>query len=156
MEPRVLLIEDSSDDALLIQRAFRQIHPSVHLDILTNGEDAIAYLDGSGKFTNRAKHPLPDLVLLDLKIPRKSGLEVLAWLWDQATLNRLRVIVLTSSQCGQDIEQAFELDAESYLVKPSSFEELLGLVRKIDLFLLKSPRERKREVQRRLATVSAR
>lgn len=144
MDPLILLIEDSADDVLLIKRAFRQIHPTAKLDVLNNGEAAIAYLNGDGIHADRKRYPFPQLILLDLKIPRKSGLEVLAWIWDQPDLERLRVIVLTNSQCGKDIEQAFELHAESYLVKPNSFAELTELVKKIDLSALKPAKKRRR------------
>jgi DNA-binding response OmpR family regulator len=84
----------------------------------------VRYLEGTGPYGDRARFPLPDLVVLDLKLPNKSGLEVLGWLRSTPTLNGLRVVVLTSSSEEADIDAAYGLGVESYLVKPVGFEEL--------------------------------
>ena len=100
---------------------------------LENGEDAVAYLAGEGEYADRGRFPLPVLVLLDLKLPRKSGHEVLAWLREQPGLKRLPVAVLTSSRESADVNRAYDLRANSYLVKPVSFENLVEMVRALDV-----------------------
>lgn len=130
--PKILLIEDNLDDVALIERAFQQILPSVKLKILGNGEEAIAYLLGQGRYSDRQQHPMPDLIFLDLQIPRKSGLEVLAWIWEQPELKPIRVVVLTGSQNSTDIQRVRELDAY-YQLKPSDFGNLAAFIEMICL-----------------------
>jgi len=132
----ILLVEDDSNDVLLIQRAFRKANLANPLQVVRDGEDAIAYLAGQAPYTNREHYPLPVLLLLDLKLPRKSGFEVLAWLRQQPGLKRLPVVVLTSSSRTADINQAYELGANSYLVKPVAFDALLDMVRTLNLYWL--------------------
>jgi len=123
----ILLVEDDPSDVALIERAFRTVIPEVTLKVIQNGEEAIAYLLGDGDFADRKRHPLPDLILLDLKIPRKSGLEVLALIWEQPELKRIRVVVLTGSQASADVERVQELDAY-YQLKPSNFGDLVAFI----------------------------
>ena len=132
----VLLVEDSPDDAFLIQRAFRKanlLNPVVTVD---DGEKAVAYLAGRGVYADRAKFPLPVLILLDLKLPRKSGHEVLQWLKSQQPLRRLPVVVLTSSNETADINKAYDLGANSYLVKPVGFDDLFEMVKTLQPYWL--------------------
>jgi CheY-like chemotaxis protein len=133
--PQVLLVEDNRDDALLIRRAFRKarLAPPAHVE---DGEAAVAYLVHAGADGDGAPGALPALVLLDLKLPRKSGLDVLAWLRAQDTLRRLPVVVLTSSREAPDVRRAYDLGANSYLVKPVGFEALLQLVETLGLYWL--------------------
>ena len=132
----ILLVEDNEDDALLIQRAFRRIG-SVHpMQRLSDGEQALAYLAGDGAYSDREAHPLPALVLLDLKLPRRSGFEVLEWLRGQPGLRRLPVVVLTSSRESRDVDRAADLGANSYLVKPVHFDALQELIRALGLYWL--------------------
>jgi CheY-like chemotaxis protein len=134
--PQVLLVEDSPDDSLLIRRAFKKagLAPPVHVE---DGEEAVAYLARALASGAHATTALPGLILLDLKLPRKSGLEVLAWLRVQDTLRRLPVVVLTSSREAPDVRRAYDLGANSYLVKPVGFEALLQLVETLGLYWLK-------------------
>jgi CheY-like chemotaxis protein len=92
------------------------------------GIEAIAYLSGEGPFGDRNRFPLPAVMLLDLNMPMQNGFEVLAWVRSQAGLKRLSVIVLSASMRAQDIERAFDIGANSFLVKPASLEELIGMV----------------------------
>jgi CheY-like chemotaxis protein len=133
--PQVLLVEDNRDDALLIRRAFRKagLAAPAHVE---DGEAAVAYLVHAGADEDGAPGLLPGLVLLDLKLPRKSGLDVLAWLRVQDTLRRLPVVVLTSSRAAPDVRRAYDLGANSYLVKPVGFEALLQLVETLGLYWL--------------------
>jgi CheY-like chemotaxis protein len=130
----LLLIEDDPNDILLIQRAFAKACLVNPLKIVRDGEEAVNYLAGNGAFADRTRFPLPSLVLLDLKLPRKSGLEVLQWLRQQPVLKQTPVIVLTSSKESYDVNRAYELGANSYLVKPVGFEGLLELVKSIGMY----------------------
>jgi len=133
----ILVVEDDANDVLLLTRAFRKAKVSTPFHVVADGEAAMAYLAGTAPFTNRQQHPLPDLILLDLKLPRVSGLEVLAWLRQEPELKRTPVVVLTSSRENKDINQAYELGANSYLVKPVAFDALLELVQHLNLYWLK-------------------
>jgi CheY-like chemotaxis protein len=130
----ILLVEDDPNDIVLIQRAFAKAALVNPLRIVRDGEEAILYLGGSQDYADRGKYPLPSLILLDLKLPRKSGLEVLEWLRQQPSLRHVPVIVLTSSKEMRDINRAYELGANSYLVKPVGFEGLLEMVRAIGMY----------------------
>jgi CheY-like chemotaxis protein len=132
----ILMVEDRAADVLLIRRAFGKANIKNPLQVIGNGEDAIAYLAGTGAFTDRDASPLPCLILLDLKLPRNSGLEVLSWLRAQPELKRLPVIVLTSSKETSDVNRAYELGANSYLVKPVMFDTLLGMITTLGLYWL--------------------
>jgi CheY-like chemotaxis protein len=132
----ILLAEDDPNDVLLIQRAFQRTHLANPVQVVRDGEEALAYLSGQGAFADRERHPLPVLMLMDLKMPRKTGLEVLAWLRQQPGLKRLPVIVLTSSNQSPDVNRAYELGANSYLVKPAGFDSLLELVKNLDMYWL--------------------
>ena len=132
----VLLVEDNPDDVALIQRAFRKANIANPLRVVTDGEEAVAYLAGRGEYAERARHPLPVLVLLDLKLPKRSGYEVLAWLRRQEGLRRLPVAVLTSSRQAADVNRAYDLGANAYLQKPVGFEALHELLRTLNLFWL--------------------
>jgi|SRR5579884_2460206 CheY-like chemotaxis protein len=139
----VLLVEDDPSDFRLIQRAFKRLEVPLEMFRLTNGDDVVAYLSGDNPYANRAAHPMPSIVLLDLKLPRRSGFEVLEWLRRQAPgLSRLPVVVLTSSRHSTDINRAYDLGANSYLVKPensSQLEELASKFRNYWLGLNESP-----------------
>ena len=132
----ILLAEDDPNDVLLIQRALQRNQVVNPLQVVRDGEEAIAYLSGQGAFADRERHPLPVLMLMDLKMPRKSGLEVLEWVRQQPGLKRLPITVLTSSNQSPDINRAYELGANSYLVKPAGFDSLLELVKNLDMYWL--------------------
>jgi len=132
----ILLVEDDPNDVLLIQRAFRKSNVANPIQVVGDGEEAIAYLSGRGPYADRERYPLPVLLLLDLKLPRKSGFEVLEWLRQQPGLKRLPVAVLTSSAETPDINRAYDLGANSYLVKPVRFEGLLRMVQTLNLYWL--------------------
>lgn len=121
----ILLAEDLEDDVLLIRRAFRKGGINNPLQVVRDGEEAISYLKGEGKYANRAEFPLPDLLLLDLKMPHKDGFEVLLWIREQPGLKSLRVVVLTSSEDLHEVNYAYELGANSFLVKPLEFENFV-------------------------------
>ena len=132
----ILLAEDDPNDVLLIQRAFQRTLVANPIEVVRDGEEALAYLSGQGPFADRERHPLPVLMLMDLKMPRRTGLEVLEWVRLQPGLRRLPIIVLTSSNQSPDINRAYELGANSYLVKPAGFDSLLELVKNLDMYWL--------------------
>ncbi len=125
----VLLVEDNSTDVLMIQRAFKKANLLNPIQVVDDGDKAVAYLGGEGAYADREKYPIPVLVLLDLKLPRRSGLEVLEWLRRQERVRRLPVVVLTSSKETTDVNQAYDLGANSYLVKPVDFDPFLEMVK---------------------------
>lgn len=126
----VLLVEDDPSDYRLIQRAFIKIDKSIPIIRLSNGDEAVAYLSGEPPYDNRVLYPMPCVVLLDLKLPRRSGFEVLTWVRQHPSgIRRLPIIVLTSSRHSTDINRAYDLKANSYLVKPdggSSLEQMIS------------------------------
>ena len=133
----ILLAEDDPNDVLLIQRALQRSNIVNTLQVVRDGADAVAYLNGDLQYGDRERYPLPVLLLMDLKMPRKSGLEVLEWLRQQTGgLRRLPVVVLTSSNQSLDINRAYDLGANSYLVKPAGFDSLLELVKNLDMYWL--------------------
>lgn len=132
----ILLAEDRDDDVVLIRQAFSRAHIPNPLYIVRDGSEVISYLKGDGKFSNRAEYPLPDLLLLDLKMPRTDGFEVLAWVRKQPTLAALRILVLTSSDELRDVNRAYNLGANSFLVKPHDFEDFIQLSKVMQEFWL--------------------
>ncbi|KAB8317634.1 response regulator [Tolypothrix campylonemoides VB511288] len=131
----ILLVEDDPNDILLTQRAFRKANlTNAVLQIVTDGDTAVAYLSGVGEYADRDRYPLPVVVLLDLKLPRRSGHEILAWLRQQPELKRLLVVILTSSNHRSDINQAYDLGANSYLLKPVGLTALVEVVQALNLY----------------------
>jgi DNA-binding response OmpR family regulator len=123
----ILLADDEDNDALLIKRAFRKAEIDAFIHRVKDGEEALGYLRGDVGYRDRLKFPFPDMLLLDLKMPRKSGFEVLKWVREHDQFKRLVTIILTSSRQSMDINKAYDLGANSYLVKPLNFEELLDM-----------------------------
>ena len=136
MKRKVLIAEDDPGDIFLLQRAFTLSGVPAGLYFVRDGQEAIDYLGGTATYTDRNEFPLPDLLLLDLKMPRKSGFEVLAWVREQPGLKRLPVVVLSSSNQNPDINRAFDLGANSYLVKPGGLDRLLELVKNLNMYWL--------------------
>jgi len=132
----ILLVEDNPSDVFLIQRAFSRATPATTIQVVTDGAQAVDYLAGNEPYADRECYPFPVLMILDLKLPRKSGFEVLEWLQRQPALNRLPVVVLSSSDQPGDINRAYDLDVNSYLVKPVVFDDLLDMVNTIGLYWL--------------------
>jgi CheY-like chemotaxis protein len=124
----ILLVDDSEDDLSLMKHACQAAHFKPSVQTLSNGEEAITYLKGEGIYVDRAKFPLPTVMLLDLNMPRVSGFDVLAWVRTQPVLKRLSIIVFSASSRLEDVERAFDLGANSYLVKPSSVAALIAMM----------------------------
>ena len=130
-QPIILLADDSEADVLLLQRAFSHMGIDVLLHVVADGAEAIAYLQGEGRYGQREEFPLPDLLLLDLKMPLANGFEVIEWVRAQPRLTPLRIVVLTTSDQSRDIDRAHRLGANSFLVKPVSFDDFKVMVRKL-------------------------
>ena len=130
----VLLVEDNPDDVFLMRRVFKKTRIQARLLVVTDGKQAVSYLEGTGDYHDRQLHPLPDLVFLDLKLPFLHGFVVLAWIRKQAHLNDVHVIILTSSMEDQDREKAAALGAP-YLVKPPTPAMLLEAISSLGLSL---------------------
>jgi len=136
----ILLAEDEEDYVLLIQEAFREAKVPTALHIVPTGKDLKLYLEGQGKYANRDEYPLPDLLVVDIKLPGYSGLEVLAWMRSEPGLSGLRVVVLTSSERLKDVNEAYRLGANSFLVKPYDLQKLVSMAKLIEEFWLKTSR----------------
>ena len=132
----ILLVDDSEDDVFFMQRALETAGISNPVVVAEDGLKAIDYLAGTGQFSDRTAFPLPILIFLDLKMPGKKGLDVLAWLRQQEHLRSIIVLVLTSSQEPSDLRQAYHLGANSYLVKPSTTQRLGQLVTAVKAYWL--------------------
>jgi len=136
----VLIAEDEEDYVLLLRRAFSEAKIPNPLFVVSTGLEMMQYLKGDGKYSNRVEYPLPDLLLLDLKLPGFNGLEILGWLRSHPGLSALRVIVLTSSEQMKDINDAYRLGANSFLVKPYDFTDLVSLAHVLQKFWLQMAR----------------
>jgi CheY-like chemotaxis protein len=134
------LAEDNEADVLLLERAFKHAGVDVLLHVVPTGEQAIAYLQGDGKYARREEFPVPDLLLLDLKMPLANGFEVIEWVRAQPRLATLRIVVLTTSEQVLDIDRAHRLGANSFLVKPVSFEDFKVMIRSLSDYWLQLSR----------------
>lgn len=127
----VLHVDDDPNDTALLQVACAKAKVNFEIRNIEDGIQVIEYLSGRGEYADRARYRLPELVLLDLKMPRVAGLEVLKWIRNESRLRDVRVIVLSGSELQEDIRQAYAGGADSYLVKPPSFNSLISLVKEI-------------------------
>ena len=134
------MVEDREDDILLMRKAFAKASLKNPLQIVRDGEEAIAYLSGIGKYSNRAEYPLPILVLLDLKLPGMDGFEVLSWIRAQEGIRGLPVVVLTSSSQLADINRAYDLGANSFFVKEFDFQHFVDLIALLERYWIKTAR----------------
>ena len=127
----VLYAEDDENDVFFMERAFSRLKLRSALQRVPNGRAAVDYLSGMGEFADRAKHPLPEVLILDVKMPEMSGLEVLKWARGRPEFETLPILLFTSSTQRADIEMSRAHRASGYLVKPSNAEYLATLVKKI-------------------------
>ncbi|MEY2427674.1 MAG: hypothetical protein QOJ40_559 [Verrucomicrobiota bacterium] len=132
-EPATILVaEDDENDIVILSYAFKQAGLPHSLERVSDGEAAIRYLKGEGAYANRAKFPLPDLLLLDLKMPKVSGFEVLAWLQTQPALDDIPVVVLSGSELEEDKLETAKLGANAFHTKPNDFRKAVKLVQELD------------------------
>jgi CheY-like chemotaxis protein len=130
-EAQILLVEDNRMDVELTLDAFKEAHFGNSIRVCSDGEEALNYLLGNNRYSNRGQYPLPDLILLDLNLPKITGHEVLKEIKVKPFLKRIPVIVLTSSKDEGDRARSYDSGVNSYLVKPVSFEGFLQVVKEI-------------------------
>jgi CheY-like chemotaxis protein len=128
----VLLVEDDLNDIFLVKRAFKMARIQNPLQVVTDGLEAISYLRGEGKYADRETYALPKLIVMDIRMPRKSGFEVLEWVKGHSTvLRRIPVVIVSSSEDPMDINRAYELGANAYMIKPVDFQAVEHLFQSI-------------------------
>jgi len=128
----VLLVEDDLNDIFLVKRAFKMARIQNPLQVVTDGQEAISYLRGEGKYEDRNTFPLPKLIVMDIKMPRKTGFEVLEWVKGSSrVLRRIPVVIVSSSEDPNDINRAYELGANAYMIKPVDFRAVEHLFESI-------------------------
>lgn len=136
MNATILLVEDEENDVFFFKRAAKLAGISNPLRVAQDGREAIDYLNGTGAYADRTQYPLPSLVLLDLKLPHVMGLEVLKWIRERPEFKAIIVIVFTSSKLASDIDTAYQLGANLYVVKPSDPAQLQEMLVTIKLYWL--------------------
>lgn len=130
----VLLVEDSPDDIELVLHAFRKAGVKNPVVVVDDGDKAIDYLLGKGEYDDRQRFPMPRLILLDLKLPRRSGIEVLTVIRTTEAVRQTPVVMLTSSRREDDIRKAYDAGANAYLVKPIGVDALVTMIRSVHAF----------------------
>ena len=123
----ILLADDSEDDQVLFKRAIRLAALHEQVVAVPDGAEAIAYLNGDGAYADREKHPLPKMIVLDLKMPRKTGFEVLQWIKTQPQLTGIPVVVIAGTEHPEDLKRSYELGAKAFLTKPCNPQDLKHL-----------------------------
>jgi CheY-like chemotaxis protein len=129
----VLLVEDDPGDVLMTREAFEEHKVRNNLSVVNDGSEALAYLRREGQYTDASR---PDLILLDLNLPRRDGREVLAEIKNDPQLRQIPVVVLTTSQADEDIVRSYQLHANAYVTKPVDFDRFIEVVRQIDDFFV--------------------
>ena len=142
--PVILLVDDNPHDVILIRLAFRKVGIIDAIHLVKNGNEAMHYIAGDEKYADRRLYPPPTLVLLDLKMPGANGFEVLKWIRSHETFTDLVVVVMSGSRDDADIHRAYELGANSYLIKPSKFEDLVRMMESLKDYQTWSGTSRKR------------
>lgn len=132
----ILLVEDNEDDVHIMKRALKEAQIRNPLFVVEDGQQALDYLAGQGQFSDRSNWPMPALLFLDLKLPLKSGHDVLNWIRQQPALKSLVVVVLTSSDQPEDIQKSYSLGANSYLVKPPTSAQLVDMAKSFKWYWL--------------------
>jgi CheY-like chemotaxis protein len=136
-ELRILSAEDDPTESLLLRRAFLKAGIKAALDIVSDGQQAVDWLRGHPPFGDRTRHPLPTLLLLDLKMPRMDGFQVIEWLRQQPGLRRLLVVVLSNSEEVQDVNRAYDMGANSFVRKPTHFKGLQAMAEDMERYWFK-------------------
>ena len=134
--PTILLVEDIPSDAALIRRSFEKTNVLNPIVWTKNGQEALGYLSGLGQYSDRTKYPLPALILLDLDLPEMTGFELLQWKRSQPNIRRIPVVILTIDSASSTVNAAYDLGANSYLVKPGNPEEVMRVVKIIQEYWL--------------------
>jgi len=145
--PVVLSVDDNDVDGALLQRAFKRAGIPAKLFTLTEGPQAFCYLNGEGIFADRATYPLPDLILLDIRMPRLSGHELLTWIRSQPLLKKTTILIFSGSSSTEDVKLAKSMGADGYIIKPTKFNALQDLVRELYSKWLDPKRKSKSKVK---------
>ena len=132
--PTLLVVEDSEDDIFFIERIFKQLGARCHLRFARDGFEAVEYLSGKGKFKDRTQYPIPSIILMDLKMPRKNGFEVLEWMHEQPEIKLIPTIVVTSSTLQEDVTKAYRLGANAVMNKPVDKDSLLQMLKSFHVY----------------------
>lgn len=125
----ILIIEDDPNDVILLERALSRENINNPIQVVRDGQEAINYLQGEGKYSDRVQFPFPSVIFTDLKMPRLSGFDVLEWLRRHPECSVIPIIILTASKLDEDIKKAYQMGANAYLVKPSQIGELQEMVK---------------------------
>ena len=125
----ILIAEDNADDLLLLRRAFLKAGHAVEIHAVPDGEEAMAYLAGTGRYADRTQFPQPEIIILDIKMPRRTGLEVLQWLKENPRHQVIPTVVMSASCQPTDVQASYDLGASTYFMKPGNVDELLALVK---------------------------
>ena len=140
-EPLIVLVaEDDANDAFLVERAFEKARTGMRIQYVRDGQEAIDYLRGAPPYSDRSTHPKPDVLLLDLKLPKLTGFDVLKWLREQQMPARPLVMVFSSSSDQRDVDRAYDLGANSYLIKSPASPEFLEFIKNLDVYWSKHNR----------------
>jgi CheY-like chemotaxis protein len=129
----ILLVEDDEDDVFFAEMTLKQAGCTNPLHVVRDGQEAVDYLSGTGQFADRDKFPFPSLILLDLKLPYRSGLEILDWMRQEGLLTRTTIAVLTGSNEPNDLKRAYDFGANTYLVKPPTPQMIYDIVKQFKL-----------------------
>jgi len=132
--PTLLIVEDNEDDIFFVERIFKQIGARCELRFTRDGIEAIEYLSGQGAFKDRAKYPMPTIILMDLKMPRRNGFEVLEWMHNQPEIKLIPTIVVTSSTLQEDVTRAYRLGANAVMNKPVDKDSLLQMLKSFHIY----------------------
>jgi CheY-like chemotaxis protein len=130
----ILLVDDDPHDVVLIRLAFRKVGIIDTIELVKDGREAMRYIRGEGIYSDRRRFPLPALMLLDLNMPQTSGFDVLGWIREQPFVSNITVVVMTGSQDSEDIQRAYKLGADSYLVKPTKFSDLVKMMHSLKVY----------------------
>lgn len=134
-KPRILLVEDNPGDIRLTQEALKESQMEIHLDVVSDGEQAIEFLTKRGKY---AESHRPHIILLDLNLPKKNGIEVLKEVKANDSLKKIPIIVLTTSDADHDITKAYSLHANCYILKPVDFDDFARVIKLVETFWFKT------------------
>lgn len=132
--PTLLVVEDSEDDIFFMERIFKQLGARCNLKFARDGIEAVNYLSGNGQFSDRATYPMPTIILMDLKMPRMNGFEVLEWMQKQAEIKLIPTIVVTSSTLQEDVTRAYRAGANAVMSKPVDKDSLLQMLKTFHLY----------------------
>jgi CheY-like chemotaxis protein len=125
----ILIAEDDSNDVVILKKALERAGIKYPIHVVPDGQEAVEYLRGAGQYSDRTKFPFPNVVFLDLKMPRMTGFDVLEWSKNNPQCAVIPVIILTASKQEEDIKKAYEMGANAYLVKPSQIGDLQNMVK---------------------------